>query len=87
MFNKISGMIGTITLSAMATITPSFVSADPIALTFEDHGVTIAGEYVGFRENAYVITTTAGTLHVPAILVSCQGADCLDIIFPTSQDS
>lgn len=87
MVKKISGMIGTITLSVLAAISPSFVSADQIALTFEQHGLTIAGEYVDFQDNAYVITTTAGTIHVPAGLVSCEGVDCLVIVVPTRQDS
>ena len=87
MFKKVSGMIGSITMSVFATVTPSIVSADQIALTFEQHGMTIAGDYVGFQDNAYVIITTAGTIYVPAILVSCEGVDCLDIVFPTRQDS
>jgi hypothetical protein len=87
MLNKISGKISAITLSALATVTPSFVSAESIALTFEKHGVTIAGDYAGFRENAYVIITTAGILHVPAVLVTCEGVNCLDIMSTTAQES
>lgn len=72
---------------ALATVVPSLVSANDITLTSEEHGVTIAGEYAGFRENAYVVITEAGTLHVPAILVTCEGLDCLDIVKPALQDS
>lgn len=80
MFNKVSGVISTIAMSSFVAFTPSIVSASEIALTFADNGLTIAGEFVGFKENAYVITTTVGELHVPAVLVTCEGADCLNVV-------
>lgn len=87
MVNKISGKISAIILSVLVTVTPSIVSASDIALTFEKHGVTIAGDFAGFTENAYVIVTTVGILHVPANLVTCVGSDCLDIVASVPQDS
>ncbi|KJZ19884.1 hypothetical protein [Loktanella sp. S4079] len=56
---------------------PTFSSAGEIALTFESHGVTISGEFAGFQDDAYILITTAGPLHVPANLATCEGEDCL----------
>ena len=77
----------TFSIFVIALITPASVTANEMALTFEEQGVTIAGQYAGFRENAYVLVTTAGTLHVPANLVKCQGVDCVELLAVATQDN
>ncbi len=87
MVNKTTGAICAITFSALTAFTPTLATANEMALTFEDQGVTIAGQYAGFRSNAYVLITTAGVIHVPANLVKCDGVDCLEILSAENQDS
>lgn len=85
MVQKKKDMINAIILAGVAIVAPSFVSANDIALTFEGNGMVIAGEYAGFSEGAYIIVTSAGILHVPANLVTCAGADCIEILTSSSQ--
>lgn len=63
--------------ATFALALPSMSSAGEIALTFETNGVTISGEFAGFQDDAYILITTAGPLHVPANLATCEGDDCL----------
>lgn len=79
MFNFVSGTFGKILLGACALISPSGVSADEIALTFEDHGFTISGVFAGFAQDAYVIETENGLVHVPVDMVTCEGEACFMI--------
>lgn len=87
MLHNISLKISQIVLAPFLVASPNFAGADEIALTFKTHGVTIAGEYAGFRDNAYMVITTAGVIHVPANLVTCKGEDCLDILSTPRQES
>lgn len=70
----------------LATVAPSVSSAAEIALTLENQGVTIAGDYQGFRGNAYIVKTSGGIIHVPAMLASCAGSDCLNITISQTTD-
>lgn len=65
-------------------ISPSSVSAEPISLTFEAHGFTISGEFVGYFEDGYVLMTENGEVHVPAAMVTCEGPACLEATQPIS---
>jgi len=71
--------------AAVALALPSIASAGEIALTFETHGVTISGEFAGFQDDAYILITTAGPLHVPANLATCEGEDCV-VLFTANND-
>jgi hypothetical protein len=85
MSNKVISKIGALAVSAVVLSLPTTVSADEIALTFEDLEVTISGEFAGFQQNAYVIITENGPLHVPAAYVSCEGLSCFE--FASSEES
>ncbi len=87
MFNKVSGNIVKSLVSAAALVAPLSVSADEIALTFEDHGFTVSGEFMWVQDGAYMLMTENGPLQVPAMMVSCVGQDCLDVTQTTSIDS
>ena len=56
-FDKVNGKISVIVSFVIATVTPSILGASEIALTLEDQGVTIAGDYRGFRDSACVVKT------------------------------
>lgn len=62
-----------------AALFPAAATADEMALTFENQGVTISGEFAGFSDNAYILVTTVGTLHVPVNLATCEGKDCVTL--------
>ena len=87
MFNKVNGKISAITMSAVAFIAPTDVSAAEIALTFENLGVTLAGEFAGFQQDAYIIIANGAPLHVPAVLVTCEGDFCFDIAGAAAPES
>lgn len=55
-------------------------NAGIIELTFKANDVTVSGEFAGFRDDAYVIETPTGLLYVPVVLVTCAGADCIDLL-------
>ncbi len=57
-------------------------NADTVELHFnnENVNVSIVGDFMGFREDAYIIRTNSGELHVPASYVTCEGSDCLFIV-------
>ena len=76
MLKKVSGKIGMIMVGATALTTPSSVSADQIALTFEDHGFTVSGAFVRMEDESYVLMTENGEMVVPVAMVSCEGTDC-----------
>ena len=69
---------------SMLALNATAATAGEIALTFEQHGVTISGEFAGFQDDAYVLITTAGRLHVPANLATCEGDDC--VVFFTADN-
>lgn len=66
--------------AAIAFLAPIAASASEIVLTIKDQDVQIVGEFAGFQQNAYVVRTDDGDLHVPAGLVDCAGDDCLVIV-------
>ncbi|MEJ6401550.1 hypothetical protein [Yoonia sp. 2307UL14-13] len=48
-----------------------------MALTLNGNGITILGDYVGYENNAYIISTSAGRVHIPSKYVTCEGDDCV----------
>lgn len=76
MLKSVNGILVAISLSALALLAPTNVSADEISLTFEAHDFTLTGEIVGFVADNYVILTDNGEIHVPAAMVSCVGTAC-----------
>ena len=66
-------------LGALALISPSVVSAEQVALTFDEQGFTIVGELQGLTEVGYVLTTETGEYTIPFSYVSCEGEACPEI--------
>ena len=87
MVKSVNSIFGAMLVSAVALITPSVVSAEPIALTFDEQGFTITGELIGLTEVGYMIMTEAGEYTIPFNYVSCKGADCPATEQATSADS
>jgi hypothetical protein len=87
MVQSVNGIIFSMTLSAVALISPSTVSAEQISLTLKAQEFTIVGQYVGFSEGSYIIETENGEMHVPAAMVSCVGAACDAATFDMIADS
>jgi hypothetical protein len=76
--NKVLGVA--LAVASGTFLLPTVASADQISLTFKDSAITMTGEFAGFREDAYVIMTSAGELYVPASYVTCEGNDCLTFL-------
>ena len=74
-FLKGSSALRGLTLAA-ATLVPLAASADQIVLRSQDGTIDIAGEFISFEENIYLIRTALGELRLSAERVSCEGAAC-----------
>ncbi len=72
-FRKVSALF-----LAVSTIGSSTAMADPIILTTLDEQVRLQGEFLGFDKNAYIVEINGSPVHVPAMLMTCEGVDCLD---------
>ena len=68
---------GTVLVSAMLGAFSTAAFADEIALTFANHDLVIVGEFTAYQDDAYLIMTENGEIHVPAILVTCEGEKCV----------
>lgn len=77
MFRNVSVNISMMTAAVVALLVPTNVSASEVELTFVDHELTIVGEYAGFLENTYIVTTASGTVYVPMDMVTCSGPACV----------
>jgi hypothetical protein len=78
MFKSVKSTLSIALLSGFAITSSSSVSADEIALTFRAQDLTIAADFIAFDRSGYVIMTQFGEMHVPASMVTCEGADCRD---------
>ena len=67
-------------ITAVALTAPVMGNAKDITLIFENHDITMVGEFVGFTQGAYIIISNDQKLHVPAVLVRCEGDDCFEIV-------
>ncbi len=76
MINVLQKKLIPLAIAAVA-ITPSMLAADEITLTSADQTVKLRGEFAGFSNYAYIIVYKGHELHVPAGLMTCEGADCL----------
>ena len=65
-------LVGSLTLSSGAF-------AQEVTLTSSDGTVNMTGDFVDFRDNAYIIATALGELRVSASRVQCEGAACPDL--------
>ena len=79
MFNKSPAMVACFVAVATVFVAGS-ANAGEIALTLVSNDITISGEFLGFKDEAYIIRTSKGELHVPAIYVSCEGVDCVTVL-------
>lgn len=66
-------------------VSGSAAHADQIALSFNNESFAIIGDFLGFKDNAYIVRTAGGELHVPANIVTCEGDDCLIIVSQNQQ--
>lgn len=81
--NRISILTTVVFGLAMA---PMLASASEITLTLKDRNGVIAGEFAGFKQNAYIVETVSGLINVPAKFVDCEGDACLIIVSSNDQD-
>ncbi len=64
-------------MAAAGLSVPTGVSAGEIALTLTAQDITIVGELLTFENETYVVATETGTIHVPAVMATCAGDDCV----------
>lgn len=57
----------------------SSAHAGEITFTSADGEIAITGEFLKFRELAYVILYEGQELHVPVMLMNCEGIGCLNM--------
>ncbi len=84
MFKK-SFIVSILATTTLGVFVPAAVSANEITLTLKDQDVKIVGEFAGFRQDAYIIATETGNLHVPAKYVDCEGDECLIFVSANTQ--
>lgn len=70
-----STALGMLTLVGSLSLS-SFAFAQEVKLTSSDGTVNMTGDFVDFRDNAYIIATALGELRVSASRVNCEGAAC-----------
>lgn len=70
-----AGKLAAIAFVGSVTVA-SFASAAEVTLQSSDGTVNMTGEFVDFRDNAYIIATALGELRVAANRVSCKGDAC-----------
>ncbi len=72
--NKSSALLAF--MLASTSIAPTVLSADPVTLTSNDGSINIAGEFIEFKDDYYIIETALGQLRVEAGRVQCNGDAC-----------
>lgn len=73
-----STALGMLTLVGGLTLS-GFAYAQEVTLKSSDGTVNMTGDFVDFRDNAYIIATALGELRVSASRVECEGAACPDL--------
>lgn len=76
MLPKTIGALSAVILSLMAFDISTSAATSEVELTFHNQDIAIKGRFAGFTDDAYVIRTDTGVLHVPATLVQCGGPIC-----------
>ena len=76
----IKKVMSAVLLAAAAMTAPAMVGAKEITLIFEGQGITLVGEFAGFKDGAYIIVNNNQELYVPAVLVRCEGDDCFEVV-------
>ncbi len=76
MIKTLLSAVPVLLISAAAIAEPAVITANEITLVFTNHDLTIVGEYVGFQDEAYIIIKDETEMHIPAILVNCEGDAC-----------
>ena len=84
---SILGVVSALAVAVAGLVIPSSVSADEIALTLKAQGITLVGDFGGFQDDTYILSTQAGTIYVPAMLVTCEGDDCFEMIEAATSNS
>jgi hypothetical protein len=80
MMTTIKKVMSAVLLAAAAMTAPAMVGAKEITLIFEGQGITLVGEFAGFKDGAYIIVNNNQELYVPAVLVRCEGDDCFEVV-------
>ena len=76
MVQKCLGAFSAVVLSIMAFAISTSAATPEVALSFHDLDLAISGQLTGYTDQAYIIQTSSGLLHVPSVLVTCSGRDC-----------
>ena len=63
-------------LIAGALAAPVAAQAGQVTLQSVDGSVNLSGDFIGFEDNLYIVSTTLGEMRVSADVVTCSGADC-----------
>ena len=84
---SVRGLVSALMVAATGLSIPTSVSAGEIALTLKAQGITLIGQFGGFENDTYLLVTEAGTIFVPAALVTCEGSDCFELIGLQSTNS
>ena len=77
---SVRNVVSALTVAATGLFIPASVSADEMALTLKAQGITLVGQFGGFEDGTYVLVMDAGTIYVPAVLVTCEGDDCFELV-------
>jgi len=80
MMTTLKKVTSAVLLAAAAMTAPAMVGAKEITLIFEGQGITLVGEFAGFKDGAYIIVNNNQELYVPAVLVRCEGDDCFEVV-------
>jgi hypothetical protein len=80
MMTTLKKVMSAVLLAAAAMTAPAMVGAKEITLIFEGQGITLVGEFAGFKDGAYIIVNNNQELYVPAVLVRCEGDDCFEVV-------
>jgi len=80
MMTTLKKVMSAVLLAAVAMTAPAMVGAKEITLIFEGQGITLVGEFAGFKDGAYIIVNNNQELYVPAVLVRCEGDDCFEVV-------
>lgn len=70
--------LGLVATSVALALTAAVANADEVVLSSADGTVSIRGEFHGFDQDTYIVDYNGYKLRVPALDMTCEGANCLD---------
>lgn len=78
MLRKMMTAVPALLIATAAIAAPATSTANEITLVFKNHEMTLVGEFAGFQDDGYFIIADGQKIHVPAVMVNCEGVDCVD---------